>query len=86
MSTSSPFWSPGAVCTKTGATVAYGLGFGRSLYGWKDNFKTLPMALVSGPNSSGVNGNHPRNLTSRICPGAASLFLGRWSVYRVGAQ
>ena len=73
MSTSSPFWSPGAVCTKTGATVAYGLGFGRSLYGWKDN-------------SSGVDGNRPRKLTSRIGLVAASLFLGRWSVYRVGAQ
>ena len=86
MSTSSPFRSPGAVCTKTGATVAYGLGFGSSLYGWKYNFKTFQMALVAGPNSSGVDGNHLRKLTSRIWPGAALLFFCRWSVYRVGAQ
>jgi hypothetical protein len=25
------------------ATVAYGLGFGRTLYGWKDNSKMLPV-------------------------------------------
>ena len=46
----------------------------------------LPMALVSGPNSSGVDRNHPRNLTSRICPGAATPSFGLWALYRVGAQ
>ena len=55
--TSSLFRSPRAVCTKMGATVAYGLGFGLTWYGWKDNFNTLPMELISGPNSSGVDGN-----------------------------
>ena len=85
-SSSSLFRTLGTARTKTDATVAYGLRFRRSLYGWKDNSKTLPMELVSGPNSFGVDRNRPRNLTSRICPGAASLFLGRWSVYRVGAQ
>ena len=40
------FRTPGTARTKTGAQVAYGVGFGHYLYGWKDNFKTLPMALV----------------------------------------
>ena len=83
MSTSSPFRSPGAVYTKTGATVAYGLGFGRSLYGWKDNFKILPMALVSDPNSSRVGRNRRNKMTSRICLGVASPFFGHWAMYRV---
>ena len=83
---SSLFRTPEIARTKTDATVAYGLRFGRTLYGWNYNSKTLPMVLVSGPNSSGFDGNHPRKLTSRICPGAASLFLGRWPMYRVGAQ
>ena len=85
-STSFQFRTPGVARTKTDAQVAYRVRFGRSLYGWKDNFKMLPIAPVSGPNSSGVDGNRPGKLTSRISPGAASLFLGRWSVYRVGAQ
>ena len=85
-STSFQFRTPGTGRTKTDAQVAYGVGFGRTWYGWKDNFKTLPMALVSGSNSSGVDGNRLWKLASRICSGAASLFLGRWPVYRVGAQ
>jgi hypothetical protein len=56
------------------AHVAYGVGFGCSLYGWKDNFKKLPMEPVSGPNSSGVDGNRLHKLTSRSCSGAAPLF------------
>ena len=63
-STSSLFRSPRAVSTKTDAQVAYGVRFGRSLNGWKDNFKTLPMEPVSGRNSSIVNRNHLRKLTS----------------------
>ena len=47
-STSFQFRTPGASRTKTDAQVAYGVGFGHSLYGSKDNFKTLPMELVSG--------------------------------------
>nr|BAC83110.1 hypothetical protein [Oryza sativa Japonica Group] len=34
-STSGAIRSPGPVCTKTGAQVAYVLRLGRSLYGWK---------------------------------------------------
>ena len=57
-SSSSPPRSPGAARTKNDAHVAYGVRFGCYLYGWKDNFKELPMALVSDPNSLGVNRNH----------------------------
>ena len=75
-STSSLIRSPGAVSTKTDAQAANRVGFGCSLYGWKDNFKTLPMASVSGPNSSGVDGNRPRKLMSSFCSGVVTLFLG----------
>jgi hypothetical protein len=56
--------------------VAYRVGFGSSLYGWKDNFKKLLMDLVSSPNSSGVDRNHLHKLTSRICSGAATPSFG----------
>jgi hypothetical protein len=65
-SISGPFRSPGAVCAKTGLTVAYGLGFGCSLYVRKLKKTIVPMALFSGPNSSGVVMNRQRKLTSRI--------------------
>jgi hypothetical protein len=58
------------------AQVAYGVGFGRSLYGWKDNFEELPMAPVSGPNSSRIDENCLKKFTSRICYGAATPFFG----------
>jgi hypothetical protein len=73
-STSFQFRTPGTARTKTDAHVAYGVGFGCSLYGWKDNFKNLPMDSVSGPNSSGVDGNRLHNLTSRIYSSVAPLF------------
>jgi hypothetical protein len=73
-STSFQFRTPGTAHTKTDAHVVYGVGFGCSLYGWKDNFNKLPMELVSGSNSSGGDGNHLHKLTSRICSGAAPLF------------
>jgi hypothetical protein len=73
-STSFQFRTPGTARTKTDAQVAYGVIFGCSLYGWKDNFKKLQMEPVSGPNSSGVDGNRLYKLTSRICSGAAPLF------------
>ena len=60
-SSSSPPRSSGAIRTKNDAQVAYGVRFERSLYGWKDNFKELPMAPVSGPNSFGVDGNRRNN-------------------------
>ena len=65
------------------APVACGVGFGCTWYGWKDNFKTLPIALVSGPNSSGVDGNRRNKMASRICLGVASPFFGFWAMYRV---
>ena len=65
-SSSSQPRSPGVARTKNDAQVAYGVHFGRSLYGWKDNFKELPMVLVSGPNSLEVNGNRRSNVTYRI--------------------
>ena len=76
ISSSSPPRSPGAARTKNDAQVAYGVHFGRSFYGWKDIFKELPMALVSGPNSLGINGNRRNNMTSRICQGAAPPSFG----------
>jgi hypothetical protein len=35
----------------------------------------FPMELVPCPNSSGSNGNHRNNWTSRICLGAALSYL-----------
>jgi hypothetical protein len=70
------FRTPGIARTKTDTHVAYGVGFECSLYGWKDNFKKLPMAPASGPNSSGVDGNRLHKLTSRICSGAATPSFG----------
>jgi hypothetical protein len=56
-SSSSPVRSLGAVRNKTDAQVAYGFGFGQSIYGWKQNFIKLPMVPVLCQNSSRVNGN-----------------------------
>jgi hypothetical protein len=76
-SNSSPVQSPGAVPNKTDAQVAYGVGFGRSIYGWKHNFIKLPMALVLFQNSFRVNGNRRNKLTSKICQSAAlTVWLG----------
>jgi hypothetical protein len=75
-STSFQFWTPGIARTKMDTHVAYGVGFGCSLYGWKYNFKRLPMESVSGPNSSGVDSNRLHKLTSRICSGATTPSFG----------
>ena len=75
-SSSSLLRSPGAACSKNNATATYGVRFGRSLYEWKDNFKDLPMAPVSGPNSLGVNRNRRNNGTFRICHSAATPSFG----------
>ena len=80
-STSFQFRTPGTTRRKMDAQVAYGVGFGSTIYGWKDNLKKLPMALVSGPNSTVIDGNRPSNMTSRICLGAATPYLGLWAVY-----
>ena len=85
-STSSLFRTSGTARTKTDAHVAFGVGFGCTLYGWKDNSKTLLVALVLGPNSFGVDRNRLRKLTYRICPGTAMLFFGLWALYRVGTH
>jgi hypothetical protein len=74
--TSFQFRTSGTACTKIDAHVAYGVVFGCSLYGWKDNFNKLPMESVSGPNSSGVDGNRLHKLTSRIFSGAATPSFG----------
>ena len=83
MSSSSLFQTPGTARTKMDAQVVYRVGFGHTCYGWKDNFKTLPMAVVSGPNSSGVDRNCQNKMTSRNCLGVASPFFGLWAMYRV---
>ena len=75
-SSSSLLRSPGAVHTKINTQAAYGVYFGCSLYGWKDNFKEFPMAPVLGPNSFGLDGNHQNNRTSRICHGVAAPSFG----------
>jgi hypothetical protein len=72
---SGPVRSPGVVRNKTDAQVAYRVGFGRSIYGWKHNFIDLSMAPVSCQNSSQVNGNRRNKLTSRICQSAALTVL-----------
>jgi hypothetical protein len=68
--------SPGAVRNKTDARVPYGVGFGRSIYGWKHNFIELPMAPVSYQTSSLINGNLQNKLMSRICKGVAQIPFG----------
>jgi hypothetical protein len=75
-STSFQFRTPGTARTKTDAHVAYGVGFGCSLYRWKYNFKKVPMEPVSGLNSSGVDRNHLHKLTSRIYSVAATPSFG----------
>ena len=75
-SSSSSSWSPRAASTKINVQVAYGVHFGRSLYGWKDNIKELPMAPVSGRNSFGVEANCQNYRTSRIYHGAVTPSFG----------
>jgi hypothetical protein len=65
------------VRNKTDAQVAYGVGFGRSIYGWKQNFIKLPMVSVLCQNSFRGNGNRRNKLTSRIFQSAAlTVWLG----------
>jgi hypothetical protein len=76
-SSSSPVRSPGEVRNKTDAQVAYKVGFGRSIYGGKQNFIKLPMAPVLCQNSSRVIGNRRNKLISRICQSVAlTVWLG----------
>jgi hypothetical protein len=65
------------VRNKTDAQVAYRVGFGCYIYGWKQNFIKLPMAPVLCQNSSQVNGNRRNKVTSGICQSAAlTVWLG----------
>jgi hypothetical protein len=57
--------------TKTDALATYGVGFGRSIYGWNQNFIDLPIVNTSG---------HPESVRV-LC----HRLLGCWPVYRVGA-
>jgi hypothetical protein len=75
-STSFQFRTLGTARAKMDAHVAYGVRFGCSLYGWKDNFTKLPMEQVSGPNSSGVDRNCLHKLTFRICSGTVTSSFG----------
>jgi hypothetical protein len=50
-STSTPPRIPEPYFTKTNALTIYRVGFGRSIYGWNQNFIELPMALVPPQNS-----------------------------------
>jgi hypothetical protein len=80
-SSSFQFRIPDTARNKMDAQLAYGVKFGRSLYGWKDNFEELPMAPISGPNSSRIDRNCLNKLTSGICSGAATPSFGLWAVY-----
>jgi hypothetical protein len=65
------------VRNKTDAQVANLVGFGRSIYGWKQNFIKLPMAPVLYQNSPRINGNRRNKLMSKICQSAAlTVWLG----------
>jgi hypothetical protein len=50
-STSTPPWIREPNFTKIDALAIYGVGFGRSIYGWNQNFIELPMAPVPPQNS-----------------------------------
>jgi len=82
-STSFQFRTPGTARTKTDAQVAYRVELRRTWYGWKDDFNTIPMAPVSGHNTSKINGNHLKKLTSSFYPGAVAPSFGLWALYCV---
>jgi hypothetical protein len=66
---------PGAVHIQTDAQVTYNIQLGHSWTPWKDKEIKFPMELVLCPNSSGINGNHQKNLVYRICLGVAPPFF-----------
>jgi hypothetical protein len=67
--------STGAVYIKTHAEVAYDIKLGCSWTPWKFKEITFPLELVPCLNSSGINGDHRNNWTSRICLSAGPPFL-----------
>jgi hypothetical protein len=85
-STSTPPRIPEPYFTKTDALATYGVRFGRSIYGWNQNFIELPIArshIKIPSESTGIidTSGHPdsdRVLCHRL--------LGRWPVYRVEAR
>jgi hypothetical protein len=82
MSSLSPSRALGVVYRKTNTQVTYRLGFGRSLYSWKQNFIELPIS-VPPQNSLWVVENRRNKCTYRICHAAATPSFGLWSVYYV---
>jgi hypothetical protein len=78
---------PGAVCLKLDAQATYGVGFGRSIYVWNQNFIRLPMAPSSGTRISSKlmeiieTSGHPESIKEQ-----RQHLLGRWPVYHVGAR
>jgi hypothetical protein len=75
-STSIPTRIPEPYFTKTDALAIYGVGFGRSIYGWNQNFIDLPMAPVPPQNSFWVDGNRRHKWASRIWQGALPPSFG----------
>jgi hypothetical protein len=75
-STSSPPSSTGAVCLRLDAQAIYEVRFRHSIYGWKDIFIEILLALGPQPNDARVNMNHQIKCTSRICLGATPPSFG----------
>src|SRR6185503_7395394 len=71
-----PSRRPGAVFTKKDTQATYGVQFGRSLYALNDNFVELPMELVSGKNSIGVDRSCQNKWMSKIYQGVATSSFG----------
>jgi hypothetical protein len=61
--------------TKTDTLATYRVRFGRSIYGWNQNFIELPMA-VPPQNSFCVDRNRRHKWAFRICHGAVSPSVG----------
>ena len=70
-STSTPIRTPGPPDSKTDAQDAYDLGFGRSLYCWKDNLITFPMPPVPYQTKIGVVRNRQNKTDFQRVFGAA---------------
>jgi hypothetical protein len=66
----------GTVRTKIITEITYGLRFGCSLYGWKDEMTTFPMDLVSHPNTILFHGKCQNNEAYRIYQGVVLPYFG----------
>jgi hypothetical protein len=67
---------PGTVRTKIITEIAYGLRFGRFLYGWKAKRITFPIDLVSHPNTFLFHGKRRNNEAYRIGHGVVLPYFG----------